>query len=83
MTHGADVVSCYDRFGRRQDPQGWYEDAALERLIALGRLAEARAVCEFGCGTGRLAAGLWLALQHEHWRLVGGCRQLDLALSGA
>lgn len=49
----------YDRFGARQDKQGFYEDAALDRLIANGRFEEARAVFEFGCGTGRLAERLF------------------------
>jgi len=48
----------YDRFGAKQDAQAFYERPALERLIAQLRLPEARAVVEFGCGTGRLAAGL-------------------------
>jgi ubiquinone/menaquinone biosynthesis C-methylase UbiE len=48
----------YDRFGARQDKQGFYEDAALDRLIAHGRFEEAHAVFEFGCGTGRLAERL-------------------------
>lgn len=66
----------YDRFGIRQDAQAFYERPALERLIAELRLPEARAVVEFGCGTGRLAA-----------ELLGGplspdCRYLGLDLSG-
>ena len=48
----------YDRFGRRQDNQAFYEDPVLERLIGLGALDEATAVFEFGCGTGRQAARL-------------------------
>jgi len=48
----------YDRFGARQDAQAFYERPALDRLIAELRLREARAVVEFGCGTGRLAAEL-------------------------
>ena len=48
----------YDRFGERQDRQGWYEDAALERLVALSRFETAHRVVELGCGTGRLAARL-------------------------
>lgn len=48
----------YDRFGARQDRQGWYENRALERLILHARLAEARRVFELGCGTGRFAARL-------------------------
>jgi SAM-dependent methyltransferase len=46
----------YDRFGARQDRQGWYEDAALDRLIERSSCGTARRVVELGCGTGRLAA---------------------------
>ena len=48
----------YDRFGARQDKQGWYEDAALDALVGALRLGEAQRVYELGCGTGRLAARL-------------------------
>lgn len=48
----------YDRFGRKQDAQVFYEDAALDDLIAHARFEEAQRVFEFGCGTGRLAARL-------------------------
>lgn len=47
----------YDRLGRWQDAQ-WYENRALETLVREGRFDAARAVVEFGCGTGRLAARL-------------------------
>jgi ubiquinone/menaquinone biosynthesis C-methylase UbiE len=65
------VVGFYDRFGSRQDHQGWYEDAALERLIARGRLSEARAVCEFGCGTGKFAAWLLRSVLPAEARYLG------------
>lgn len=62
----------YDRLGSRQDWQAFYEDPAVGEMIAHARLESALAVCEFGCGTGRLAARLlagtlpadatWLAL---------------------
>ncbi|HSD11768.1 MAG TPA: class I SAM-dependent methyltransferase [Candidatus Binatia bacterium] len=48
----------YDRFGTRQDRQGFYEDAATRDLVAHAGFEEARTVFEFGCGTGRFAAGL-------------------------
>ncbi len=48
----------YERFAENQDRQGWYEDAALERLIAGGAFGRAQAVLEVGCGTGRLAQEL-------------------------
>lgn len=44
----------YDRFGAKQDQQGFYEDRPLGRLIELGKFSEAEHVLEFGCGTGRL-----------------------------
>jgi ubiquinone/menaquinone biosynthesis C-methylase UbiE len=48
----------YDRFGTKQDWQGFYEDVATEALIQSGEFAKARAVVEFGCGTGRFAEKL-------------------------
>lgn len=48
----------YDRFGAKQDSQAFYEDPAVEALIAHARFGEARAVFECGCGTGRFAAEL-------------------------
>lgn len=48
----------YDRFGRRQDAQAAYEDVALDALVAHARFDGARAVFEFGCGTGRFARRL-------------------------
>ena len=48
----------YDRFGRKQDSQGFYEDPALDDLIAHASLRDAQSVFEFGCGTGKLAARL-------------------------
>lgn len=48
----------YDRMGRKQDSQGFYEDPAVDTLIAHADFASARHVFEFGCGTGKLAARL-------------------------
>jgi SAM-dependent methyltransferase len=48
----------YDRFGRRQDRQAWYENAPLDRLREHGDFGSAEAVVEFGCGTGRFAKSL-------------------------
>lgn len=48
----------YDRFGKKQDSQAFYEDAALDDLIAHGAFEQAEIVFEFGCGTGRLASRL-------------------------
>lgn len=48
----------YDRFGEKQDSQGFYEDPAIEELIAHADFQNARSVFEFGCGTGKLAARL-------------------------
>lgn len=54
--------SVYDRIGRVQDWQGFYEDAATDRLVANAALAADQAIFEFGCGTGRLAERLVRAL---------------------
>ena len=48
----------YDRFGKKQDAQAFYEDAALDDLIAHGAFEQAEKVFEFGCGTGRFASRL-------------------------
>lgn len=48
----------YDRVGRFQDTQRFYEDAAVHRLVELGDFGAAESVFELGCGTGRLAADL-------------------------
>ena len=57
LTH-TEAKVFYDRFGARQDGQAFYEDAASADLVAHARFGEARAVFEFGCGTGRFAAML-------------------------
>lgn len=45
----------YDRFGKKQDTQAFYEDAALAELIAHGEFEQAGSVFELGCGTGLFA----------------------------
>lgn len=48
----------YDRFGSRQDAQAFYEDAALDDLVAHAGFGQADRVFELGCGTGRFALRL-------------------------
>jgi ubiquinone/menaquinone biosynthesis C-methylase UbiE len=48
----------YDRFGRKQDAQAFYEDAALDDLVAHAAFEKAESVFELGCGTGRFALRL-------------------------
>lgn len=48
----------YDRFGKKQDTQAFYEDAALDDLVAHSDFEQAEKVFELGCGTGRFAARL-------------------------
>jgi ubiquinone/menaquinone biosynthesis C-methylase UbiE len=48
----------YDRLGRAQDLQAFYEDRAARQLIAAAAFPTAQAVFELGCGTGRLAENL-------------------------
>jgi ubiquinone/menaquinone biosynthesis C-methylase UbiE len=57
ITH-ARAQAFYDRFGKKQDSQAFYEDAALEDLIAHAAFEQAERVFELGCGTGRFAARL-------------------------
>lgn len=53
-----DVQRFYDRFGSKQDSQAFYEDAALEIMMAHAHFETAQSVYEFGCGTGRFAEQL-------------------------
>ncbi len=48
----------YDGFGKKQDSQGFYEDPALDDLVAHASFEDSRCVFEFGCGTGKFAARL-------------------------
>jgi ubiquinone/menaquinone biosynthesis C-methylase UbiE len=48
----------YDRFGAKQDWQGFYENPARRDLIAHADFGSATSVYEFGCGTGDFAARL-------------------------
>ncbi len=48
----------YDRFGKKQDSQGFYEDPALDELLAHASFQDSRRVFEFGCGTGKFSARL-------------------------
>ena len=69
LTH-AQAAAFYDRFGSRQDLQRFYEDAAIDRLLANAALPQAHAVVEFGCGTGRLAARMLDGLLRPSWRVL-------------
>lgn len=57
LTH-AEARRVYDRIGARQDTQAFYEDRAIEHLLARSAFAEASRVFELGFGTGRLAERL-------------------------
>jgi ubiquinone/menaquinone biosynthesis C-methylase UbiE len=54
----AEARRIYDRIGKAQDTQAFYEDRATTALIEHLDLASARSVFEFGCGTGRFAENL-------------------------
>jgi len=48
----------YNRFGKKQDSQGFYENPALNDVIDHSNFQDAENVFEFGCGTGKFAARL-------------------------
>lgn len=54
----AGAQAYYDRFGQKQDSQGFYEDPALDDLVAHANFQGARRIFEFGCGTGKFARRL-------------------------
>ena len=53
-----EVRSFYDRFGKKQDWQRFYEGPAIRDLLAHAAFEGARAVFELGCGTGWFAQEL-------------------------
>lgn len=61
----------YDRLGSRQDWQRFYENPALNELIAHAGFDSAHSVFEFGCGTGALAARLLQRHLPPNARYVG------------
>jgi ubiquinone/menaquinone biosynthesis C-methylase UbiE len=61
----------YDRFGRWQDAQRFYEDPAIHRLVQAATLERAESVFELGCGTGRLAAELLTSILPSTARYLG------------
>ena len=65
----------YDRIGRMQDTQRFYEDAATSRLTELAEFEQVHSVFELGCGTGRYAARLL------RWRLPADVRYLGVEVS--
>jgi ubiquinone/menaquinone biosynthesis C-methylase UbiE len=52
------TAAFYDRLGRKQDWQDFFEREAIEALLRNGRFETARSVLELGCGTGKFAEGL-------------------------
>ena len=48
----------YDRFGKKQDAQAFYEDKAIKILLDHADFKSATTIYEFGCGTGRFAEDL-------------------------
>ena len=54
----SEARTFYDKFGEKQDKQGFYENPALEDLIVHAGFQHAQKVFEFGCGTGKFAERL-------------------------
>ena len=74
LSHSAARV-LYDRIGRWQDTQRFYEDHATASLIAHADLGRARSVFEFGAGTGRFAA----RLLRDHLPATAAYRGIDVS----
>lgn len=54
----SEMRAFYDRFGKKQDTQAFYEEPALKNLVDHAHFDAAKKVFEFGCGTGRFAGRL-------------------------
>ena len=67
----SEARAVYDRIGRRQDAQAFYEDPALDVLAAHGAFEDAQSILEVGCGTGRFAERLLRTHCPPETRYVG------------
>ena len=65
------AAAVYDRIGRWQDTQAFYEHRALDILVRAGRFGTASSVVEVGCGTGALADRLLAGHLPADARYVG------------
>ena len=77
----AQAASVYDRIGRWQGTQGFYEGRAVTDMVATARLDTAAAVVEVGCGTGALAASLlekWLPPESTYLGLDVSPKMVEL-----
>lgn len=72
-----DARRFYDRFGSRQDTQGFYENPALDDLVKYADFEHARSVLEFGCGTGSFACRLFETVVPADARYIGLGHQRD------
>ncbi|MEP0070680.1 class I SAM-dependent methyltransferase [Pyruvatibacter sp.] len=70
-----EIISLYNRFGAKQDTQGWYEDEPLAEMKRQMAFETADGVLELGMGTGRLAHEVVTELTPRGTRYLG----LDLS----
>jgi ubiquinone/menaquinone biosynthesis C-methylase UbiE len=54
----SEARAFYDKFGKKQDTQDFYENPALDELISHANFYDAQKVFELGCGTGKFASRL-------------------------
>ena len=66
-----DARRFYDRFGCRQDTQGFYENPAIDDLVKHADFEHSRSVLEFGCGTGSFARRLLETVVPADARYIG------------
>jgi SAM-dependent methyltransferase len=79
-----EAAAVYDRVGRAQDTQAFYETPAIDLLIEHGAFSAASAILEVGCGTGRVAERLLRDECSPETRYVGvdvSARMVQLARS--
>ncbi len=74
LSHTA-ARALYDRIGRWQDTQRFYEDRATAELFEHADLRHARSVFEFGSGTGRIAE----RLLRDHLPTTARYRGIDIS----
>lgn len=73
------VIEFYDRLGRKQDKQNYYEDLALADLTRHAKFESATAIAEFGCGTGRFAEEMLRLNNASYWGCDVSATMIELS----
>jgi len=74
-----EVEKFYDAFGARQDEAGYYEDVTLADLTRHANFESAKAIVEFGCGTGHFAEKMLRLSNATYWGCDASSTMIELS----